>query len=498
MWGTVDDLWTRLAPITPIRVEATAAVAALLLAVLIRRVVGADARHRTRTSILLLLAGLALRITAESLSGNPAAASVIGLAAILCLVVGIVNLAGIVVFDLVFARTPMPVVVRDLAQALVVAGILVTVLYRHGIDPVPMVATGGVLTAIIGFALQSTIANVFAGIALLLERQLAIGDWIEAAGHIGRIREIKWRSTTIANKDGDTIIVPNNQLITTHVTNFSRPTATHRANIRVTLHGRHPPNDVRVVLLNAVRGAPGVLDDPEPDCFPVEFPENGVTYRLRIWYDDFLHSEEIEGEVRSRVWYAARRAGLEMPTTMLTVAAAANVADDARARRTAALARVDLFATLDGEIRSHLIDALQEQSFGAGEDIIRQDAPGDSLFIVDHGAIVVRVSLDHAYRDVARLGPGDFFGEMSLMTGAPRHASCRALVDTSCYVIDRAAMRTVFEVRPHFADEISTILAERLVELEASRDDLGADAQARRRNDTRSRILSAIRNVFGL
>src|SRR6185369_7224104 len=176
MWGTVDDLWTRLAPLTPIWVEATAAVAALLLAILIRQIVGADARHRTRTSILLLLIGLGLRITADSLAGGAGAAmaSGIGLAAILCLVVGIVNLAGIVVFDLVFVRTPMPAVVRDLAQALVVAGILITVLYRHGIDPVPMVATGGVLTAIIGFALQSTIANVFAGIALPLERQLAI------------------------------------------------------------------------------------------------------------------------------------------------------------------------------------------------------------------------------------------------------------------------------------------------------------------------------------
>jgi small-conductance mechanosensitive channel/CRP-like cAMP-binding protein len=500
MWGTVDDLWTRLAPLTPIWVETTAAVAALLLAILIRQVVGADARHRTRTSILLLLIGLGLRITAESLAGGAgsAMASGIGLAAILCLVVGIVNLAGIVVFDLVFVRTPMPAVVRDLAQALVVAGILITVLYRHGIDPVPMVATGGVLTAIIGFALQSTIANVFAGIALPLERQLAIGDWIEAGGHIGRIREIKWRSTTIVSKDGDTIIVPNNQLITTNVTNFSRPTVTPRANIRVTLHGRHPPNDVRVVLLNAVRGAPGVLDEPEPDCFPVDFPENGVTYRLRIWYDDFFHSEQIEGEVRSRVWYAARRAGLEMPTTMLTVVAAAHVGDDPRARRTEALARVDLFATLDGELRNHLIDALQEQSFGAGEDIIREGAPGDSLFVVDRGAVVVRVSLDRAHREVARLGPGDFFGEMSLMTGEPRHATCRAIMDTACYVIDRAAMRAVFDARPRFADEISTILAERLVELEASRDGLGADARARRRSDTHSRILSAIRNVFGL
>ena len=434
MWGTVDDVWTRLAPLTPVWVETTVVVVALTVALVLRQVVAAEARHRTRTSSILLLVGLGLRMAAEGFTGGvaPGVASLVGLIALLCLVLGVVNLAGVVVFDLLLGRNPLPAVVRDLAQALVVAAILVTVLYRHGIDPIPMVATGGVLTAIVGFALQSTIANVFAGIALPLERQLAIGDWVEAAGHVGRIREIKWRSTTIVNKDGDTIIMPNNQLITSNVTNFSRPTASHRARIRITLHGRHPPNDVRRVLLDAARGAPGVLEQPEPDCVPVDFPDNGVTYLLRIWYEDFLHAEQIEGEVRARIWYAARRAGLVIPTGMLTVLGATEVADDAHARRAAALDRVDLFATLDGDLRGRLIDALREESFGAGEDIIRENAPGDSLFLIDHGAIVVRVSLDDVHRDVARLGPGDFFGEMSLMTGEPRHATCRAVVDTTC------------------------------------------------------------------
>jgi small-conductance mechanosensitive channel len=108
---------------------------------------------------------------------------------------------------------------------------------------------------------------MFAGLALPVEGEFAIGDWIEVSDHIGRIREINWRSTTIVTKDGDTVVIPNNQLIATSVTNFSRPTAAHRVWIDVAFHYRHPPNEVRTVVLDAVRGVPGVLDEPASDLF---------------------------------------------------------------------------------------------------------------------------------------------------------------------------------------------------------------------------------------
>jgi CRP-like cAMP-binding protein len=309
---------------------------------------------------------------------------------------------------------------------------------------------------------------------------------------------MRWRSTTVITKDGDTIIVPNNQLLTVNVTNFSRPTPIHRIWTQVGFHYRHPPNEVRQVLLDSVRGTPGVLVDPEPDCFPVEFGESTITYALRVWIDDFLRLEPIQGEVRTRIWYAARRAGLEIPYPMRTIVPATAAVEDASTGRSAALDRVDLFAPLDAACRERLASELREQHFGAGEDIIRQDAPGDSLFIIAHGTVDVRVGVDGIHRRLASLGPGQFFGEMSLMTGERRSATCTAVTDTVCYVVDQTAFRGVLDTRPSVAEDISDILAKRETELEASREGLTVEARARRERETRSRLLTAIRSAFAI
>ena len=182
-----------------------------------------------------------------------AAAGALRLLAILCLVVGLVGMSTIVFFDVILGRRPVPTVVRDMVQLLVIVLVFVGVAYEAGFDPISLVATGSVLTAVVGFALQGTIANAFGGATLPLEGTIAIGDWVEVGGHVGRIREMQWRATTLVTKDGDTVIAPNNQLLTTAVTNFSRPTPAHRTQLRIGLHYRHPPNEVRAVLLDAAR-----------------------------------------------------------------------------------------------------------------------------------------------------------------------------------------------------------------------------------------------------
>ena len=496
----VDRLWGRFERFAPVWAETWAVLAAIVVLVALRRMIDVEARHRTRTPGIFLLAVLLFRAGATLAPGSDLGGIVgaLRLLAILCFIVALVRMGGIVLFDLLLRRRPVPTVVRDTVQLLVIAAIFVGILYENGFNPVSLAATGGVLTAVIGFALQSTIANVFAGVALPLEGQLGIGDWIEVGGHVGRIREMKWRSTTVVTKSGDTIIMPNNQLITTTVTNFSRPSPLHRTEIHVAFHYRHPANEVRDVLLDAVRGMPGLVTSPAADCFPIEFGESGVTYTLRVWLEDYLRLEPIVGEVKTRVWYASRRAGLEMPYPIRTIVGASPVVEDGTASRIAALERVDLFAPLDAESRARLASSLREQRFGSGEDIIRQDAPGDSLFIIARGRVEVRVSVDGAHRRLAALGPGEFFGEMSLMTGAHRTATCTALADTVCYVIDQPAFRCVLDTRPSLAEDISSILAERQVGLDESREHLGVEARERRAREARSHLLTAIRRAFAI
>src|SRR5262249_47226117 len=117
----------------------------------------------------------------------------------------------------------------------------------------------------------------------------------------------------------DVVIMPNSRLLDAEVQNLSRPNDVHRMWVKVGFHYRHPPDEVKQILLDAVRGTPGVRLEPAPDCVLLDFADSAITYGLRYWISDFAHHTVIESEVRTRIWYAARRGGLEIPFPTRTI-----------------------------------------------------------------------------------------------------------------------------------------------------------------------------------
>jgi small-conductance mechanosensitive channel/CRP-like cAMP-binding protein len=482
----------------------------ILIALLFaRRLLTVDRRKRGRTALVFLALSLVLRLGAGGLFGidEPGAGNVLGFLAILLEAFGITGVVALLAFDIGLARVhvTVPSLVRDIVQGIALAVITIGVLQSAGVNLVGLITTSAVLTAVIGLALQSTISNLFAGLSLQVDRTLGVGDWVHVGQRIGRIAEIKWRSTLLVTRDGDNIILPNAFLLQNEVLNYSKPTREHRIAMHVGIHYRHPPNDVKRVLVEAASGVPGVLESPAPDCFPTEFGESAIVYALRYWIDDVQREAAIDGEIKTRVWYATHRAGIEIPAPIRTVYTHA-VTDEATRReqehevaaRAQALAQTDLFRTLDEADRQLLAQSLKTEGFAAGERIIRQGDPGDSLYLVRAGAVAVLFAVDGVEREVAALGPGKFFGEMSLMTGEPRRASCAAKEDTTCWVVEHRAFRRMLAAKPQVAEQISAALGDRQTALEGERENLSAEAQARRAAENSSRLLARIRDFFNL
>src|SRR5262249_43555436 len=149
--------------------------------------------------------------------------------AVLLLAFGLTGLSGLVLFDLAFRnRLTMPTILRDIVQAAAFFIILLIVLRRSGVNLLSLIPTSAVLTAVIGLALQNTIANMFAGLSLQLDRTLNVGDWIQMGNRIGRITHIKWRSTFLVTRDGNNVILPNGELLRQEVLNYSKPSSVHR------------------------------------------------------------------------------------------------------------------------------------------------------------------------------------------------------------------------------------------------------------------------------
>ncbi len=482
------------------------AIALIPILLGLRMAVPAAEKGRARAGIFFLGSYLASLPVLASLGSAGAASAyhAVRVVSVAFFAFAAVIASGMLLFDVLLARrTELPRILRDLVVAFVYLVIVFVILSRSGVNLTSIVTTSAVLTAVIGLALQETLGNIMAGLALQLENDFATGDWIRIDEKItGRIREVRWRATSLVTKNGDLVLVPNGVVARAILTNYSRPTAAHRQWVLLRMHFRYPPAQVREVVLDAVRSVAGIRADPTPDCLLMEFKEDSNTYACRYWIDDFQRDDPFDSEVRSMIWYALHRAGMEIPfpshnvhMTEMNQDRAQRKADEEHARRMDALTRVDVFRGLDGEKVDRLARRLRLAIFGPGETIIKKGDPGDSLYILRTGQVIVKVAAaDGREHEVATLSSGQFFGEMSLMTGEARAATVNAKTDAECYVVSKDAFREILEERPELAHDISEILSSRQITLEG----VSTEVSRQRRETQRNQLFSRIAAFFGI
>jgi len=126
--------------------------------------------------------------------------------------------------------------------------------------------------------------------------------------------------------------------------------------------------------------------------------------------------------------------------------------------------------------------------FGPGEVILHQGDPGDSLYVVRSGRVAVRLEGARGHREIATLTAGQFFGEMSLMTGESRTATVVAKSDVECYIVEKDAFQQILEEKPELAGVISEILTHRQVTLDGTMTPVGLTTEAVQKNQLRFRI----------
>ncbi len=433
-------------------------------------------------------------------------------AARLLAVIAAINVAGVFAFEVAMPRVGARVskFVEDLALAVFYALGALAVLSASGANLSGVLATSAVVTGVVAFSLQDTLGNVIGGMVLHLEDSFKPGDWIAVDAYEGVIREVRWRQTTLATLNGDIVVVPNIILMKSPVTVLGRAAggARWRA-VPFNVYYDHNPGEVQAVLDKAFREDPpsGVARDPEPYCGLKDFQPNCAVYELRYYLTDFTSPAGTDSKVRLKVFYALSRAGIKLSvhnrSLILTEAAEQAAEKGARAeqeRRHAALRGVDVFQALTEDERSLLARRLKPTPFAAGETLMRQGAVADWLYIVYEGSAEVRVHSGDAgeYRTVRTLGPGDFIGEMGLLTGEPRSATVVADGDVGCYRLDSESFRGVIAGRPAIAESIAGLLAKRRLELAAARETLAGESAARRLGAEEKDLLSRIRKFFRL
>lgn len=324
--------------------------------------------------------------------------------------------------------------------------------------------TSAVGAVVAGLALQDTLGNLVSGLAIQVEKPFHVGHWISSGEWEGEVAEITWRATKIRTRQGNQVIVPNGELAKAAIINYSEPASPTRLEIDVGTSYDNPPNKVKAVMLDVLDREPLVLGTPAPVVHVINFDASSITHRARFWIDHFPMDEVITDRVRTAFYYAFKRDNISIPYPIQVEYSGGEVAPpgpDPGAIDAAEglLAGTDLFGLLTPEDRRALVADSLARPFGTGETIVRQGDGGGSAFVVADGR--VRVSLDPGDVQLAVLDRGDYFGEMSLLTGDPRAASVRALGDCTVLEITSEAFRTFVLQHPALVDRIGTVVADR-------------------------------------
>jgi small-conductance mechanosensitive channel/CRP-like cAMP-binding protein len=488
--------------------------AALLLAALVagRMAGGPTAARRSLwlLALCLLLDGVAALANVRGMQdagGGLHQLAVLGLGAVL------IHLGGLVVFRILLPalhQSP-PRILQDVA---VLCAYLVWGMVRLsalGVELTSLVATSAVITAVLAFALQDTLGNILGGLALQLDDSFEIGDWLRLDDISGRVEQIQWRFTALRTRNGETVVIPNAQLMKGKfsVIGGGMPgAATWRRWVWFNLGDDVNPSLVIAAAERALADADiaNVARQPPPSCVAMEFNAGAVRYALRYWLCDPRDDDTTDSAVRVHLLAALQRQGwsLALPDQALHLvqdgsAERQAVRQQELARRLQVLAAIDLFAALQPAERQHIAERLVSAPFVRGDVVTHQGAVAHWLYILAQGEADVFLELPAGQRRLlTRLPQGSIFGEMGLLTGAPRSATVVAASDVVCYRLDKAGFEGLIHARPAIAESLSRVLAQRQHQNEALQHELRKTPGEAEKAGLVAQIMERMHDFFGL
>jgi small conductance mechanosensitive channel len=205
-----------------------------------------------------------------------------------------------------------------LARWSIVAVGLITALQRF-FDVTAFLAGLGILGFTVGFALQNIMQNFVAGVILLVQQPFNVSDAIEVASHSGTVLAINMRTTEMRTWDGRIVIIPNSDVLSNTITNFTRAKK-RRIDVPVGIAYDSDPEAARRTILGAIQSIPGLLADPMPSVVYDTFGESTLGLTLYFWIDmekgDYFGAKD---SALLKVKAALEQAGVDMPFPTRTV-----------------------------------------------------------------------------------------------------------------------------------------------------------------------------------
>ena len=298
---------------------------------------------------------------------------------------------------LIFERRPREGrLIQDLVVATIYLGAgLSVVAYVFSAPVGTLIATSGVFAIILGLALQSTLSDVFSGIALNLSRPYSVGDWIVLDdGMEGRVVETNWRATHLAQCLERSRRAAQQRTGESQVHDLSSPSRSHGVRLGVRVMPTMAPSAISDVMHTVLLSCSSIVPAPAPTVQIKSLDAQAIEFELSFRVQDFSAAATAKHEVYDLIFRHTRAAGLVLaqPRQAPAVIVGSSQAPAAHAPRGTALRLLDavpLFASLTEEEKQALATTMTRRTYRKGETLAEQGAKLNSLFIIRTGVLVV-------------------------------------------------------------------------------------------------------------
>ena len=333
----------------------------------------------------------------------------------------------------------------------------------------PLFTGSTILGIVVGLALQDTLGNLFAGLALQADQSFQVGDVINV-GKLGTgvVESVSWRGVKIRTFQNKLLVISNAALGKEALEVAPKDNLNARLVFFTTVYTASPAN-VAMRIREAIRTSENISQKIRPIVRIRNLGTDGLEWEIKYWLEDYSKYNDSDALVRQRIWYVCQRENIAFafPTRTLHIEQKAGEIAPEEIVNTIVehLNRIPIFAPLSDEEIERLANASTSRVYAPGEAIVRAGQVGNSMFVIISGSVKVQITENDYQKTVNTLAEDDFFGEMSLLTGEPRSASVIAIVETEVLRIDKNGLKPILEANPELVGVISELIEERKMAL---------------------------------
>ncbi|EIC21392.1 mechanosensitive ion channel family protein [Thiorhodovibrio frisius] len=370
-------------------------------------------------------------------------------------------------------RASVPGLLRALGYLGGLLGGVSLFMWQQGYSIAGVWVSTGVAAALAGFALQRPLGDLFAGIAMGLEQPFQIGDWIELPGDIvGRVVDINWRATWLQGWDNSRLIIPNSLLAGQNIKNYESGRRQFAPWYIVKVPAEVDPRFATALLLEAAMRAPHVLNRPLPVVRLANATSQPYEYMVWVHYDNYPAMFRGREELFREIHYAFLNAGIHISPQISewrTRRADANTRE--RPSIFQALKQLDVSRHWADEEIEQIATPSRYLDFDAGAVLLREGEIAEAFDIVIHGLVEASITLPGGAKEVTELlGPGDYYGILSMATSEPSFLEYTARSDVVLVRVSFECLQRILTAHPDRAAVLAATVKQRFDAAEQARE----------------------------